>query len=326
MTQDRITHTIAILEPGYAAYQTERDVLTEHSVDIVPVGADVDAVLRLSELAPVAVMVRERDVTAAVMDACPTLKVVVRYGVGVDNIDLDHAKAQGIYVANVPDYGAENEVSEHAVALYLAAQHRLVQRDSEVRNGKWSVGQDAMIPSRENAILGLIGGGRIGRETARKFRALGFGQVLVFDPFLSDEVAHEHKLEHADLKTLCQNADVVSIHAPLTPDTHHIIDASALTMMKPTTILVNVARGGLVDEAALANALINGRLFGAGIDVFENEPVALDNPLLGAPNTIVSDHTAWYSERSVKVLQHNAAQEVLRVLRGEPPQHWVNRW
>ena len=250
----------------------------------------------------------------------------MRHGVGVDNVDLNAARARKIYVANVPDYGAEIEVSEHALALYLAIQRRIPSRDLEVRAGQWGIGQVAMIPGRENATLGLIGCGRIGLQAARKFRALGFSRVLVFDPFLSAEAARAADVEPVDLRTLCACADVVSLHAPLTKDTHHLLDAAHIALMKPTSIVINVSRGGLVDEAALAVALQEKRLFGAGIDVFEQEPVASDNPLLTAPNTLLSDHAAWYSERSVAVLQRNAAEEIARVLEGQPPKNWVNPW
>ncbi|MCT8973102.1 C-terminal binding protein [Microbaculum marinisediminis] len=320
------TRTVAVLEPGYATYDTERTILSEQDVRVVPVGVGSDAVSALRELDPVAVMVRERPVTAAEFGSCPSLKVVVRYGVGVDNIDLDCASRRGIYVANIPDYGADNEVSEHALALYLSVQRRIPGRDRDVRLGKWGIGQSETIPSRENATLGLIGCGRIGLATAGKFRALGFGRVLAFDPYLSAERAASADVDLVDLDTLCRLADVVSLHAPLTEDTRHILDGGKIALMKPQSIVVNVSRGGLVDEAALAAALHEGRIFGAGIDVFESEPVSPDNPLLSAPNTVITDHTAWYSERSVAVLQTNAASEVKRVLTGEPPMSWVNRW
>lgn len=320
------SQSIAVLEPGYAAYETERSVLDACGVSVEAVGAEAATVPALQDLDPVAILVRERDVNAAVIDACPNLKVIVRYGVGVDNVDLDHARSRGIYVANVPDYGAEIEVSEQAIALYLAVQRRIVSRDQEVRSGKWDVGQAAMIPGRHGATLGLIGCGKIGLRATEKFKALGFGKVLVFDPYLSADVAKAAGVELVELDALCTTADVVSLHAPLTPETRHILNAERIAMMKPTSIVVNVSRGGLIDEDALAAALNEGRLYGAGIDVFEQEPIARDNPLLSSPNTIISDHAAWYSERSVAVLQRNAAEEVGRVLNGDPPKSWVNKW
>jgi len=325
--RDRVTTaTVAVLEPGYAEYGREEEILAAHGARIVPVAAEADAVPILKELSPLGLLVRERTVSAEVMDACPDLRVIVRYGVGVDNIDLEAATARRVFVANVPDYGAEIEVSEHAVALYLAVQRRIVTRDREVRSGVWGVGQAALIPSREDAVLGLIGCGRIGLAAARKFRALGFGRVLACDPSLNADIAAAERITPVDLETLCREADVVSLHAPLTDQTRYIIDAGCLALMKPTTILVNVSRGGLVDEIALAEALSGGRLFGAGIDVFETEPPAADNPLLGAPGTVLSDHAAWYSERSVQALQMKAASEVARALQNQPPQNWINTW
>lgn len=318
--------TVAILEPGYAAYDTEASVLEGVGARIVAIDETTDAVPVLGPLNPTALLVRERTIGQAELAACPDLQIVVRYGVGTDNIDLAAARARRIYVANVPDYGAEHEVSDHALALYLSVQRRIPSRDAEVRSGQWGIGQSALIPDRENATLGLIGCGRIGLMAMRKFRAFGFDRVLVHDPFMTPASAAEAGVTLTDLDTLCKHADVVSLHAPLTPQTRHILNAPRLALMKPTSIVINVSRGGLVDEAALAEALTDGRLFGAGIDVFETEPVPPDHSLLSAPNTILSDHTAWYSERSVAVLQRKAAEEIARVLSGHPPVNWVNRW
>ncbi len=319
-------NTVAVLEPGYAEYSTEESVLEGLNARVVPVRENEDAVSSLRGLDPVAVMVRERAVTESEIASCPNLKIIVRYGVGVDNVDLSTASRRGVFVANVPDYGAEHEVSEHALALYLAVQRRIPSRDREVRDGKWGIGQKARIPDRLGATIGLVGCGRIGLEVARKFRAIGFGRAIAYDPFLEAAAAGEAGVELVDLESLCKIADVISLHAPLTDQSHHILDAALIASLKPTAILINVSRGGLVDEAALAKALREQRIFGAGIDVFEVEPVTEDNPLLTAPNAILSDHTAWYSERSVEVLQSKAAKEVRRVLEGQPPSSWVNQW
>jgi len=317
---------VAILEPGYADYSRERELLATHKVEVVPIAADRDAVSALSEIDPVAVMVRERTISTGEMAACPNLRVIVRYGVGVDNIDLDAARARNIRVANVPDYGAEYEVSDHAVALYLAVTRRIISRDREVRAGAWGIGQAQLVPGRRNAVLGLIGYGRIARMTCHKFRALGFARILVFDPYVSDDVLRADGVEPMAIDDLVRIADVVSLHTPLTPSTHHIVDAARIALMKPSAVLLNVSRGGLIDEIALAEALQSGRLFGAGLDVFEHEPPGRDHPLMSTPNTILTDHTAWYSEESVSVLQEKASLEVRRVLDGEDPLHWVNRW
>lgn len=317
---------VAVLEPGYADYETERSALAPFGAWVLPVAAGDDVVSALAGKNVVAALVRERRVDSRVLTACPGLRMVLRYGVGVDNVDIDLARERRIYVANIPDYGAEQEVSDHAIALYLAVARRIVTRDAEVRRGLWNVGQTQPIPGHRAATLGLIGFGKIARAACRKFRALGFRRVLVSDPLLDAETAESAEVELADVDTICRVADVVSVHTPLTAATRSIIDARRIGLMQSTAILINVSRGGLVDEMALADALRAGRLFGAGIDVFESEPPRRDHPLLTSPNTVLSDHVGWYSEASVRDLQTKAAEEVTRVLRGEPPMNWVNRW
>lgn len=325
---DRTTkqRRVAVLEPGYADYRTETAILEHHQAVLVPIAQDVDAVAVLKELDPDAILVRERSVGQAELAACPNLKIVQRYGVGVDNIDGTEAARRGIYVSNVPTYGAEREVSDHALALYLALQRRIVSRDADVRAGLWGIGQGQRIEGRGESTLGLLGYGRIGAETRRKFSVFGFSRVLVSDPNLAIDAFEHDRIEFSDPDTICAEADVISLHAPLLPATHHIINARRISMMKSTTLLVNVSRGGLIDEYALAEALKAGVLAGAGLDVFETEPLAPDHPLRSTPNTILTDHGAWYSERSVRALQQTAALQISQVFSGKTPDFWVNRW
>ncbi len=317
---------VCVAEPGYADYRRERAVLAPLDARVEAIAAEQDLPRLLATHRPAALLVRERQIDAAVLAAAPDLKAVVRYGVGVDNVDLETAREKRIYVANVPDYGAEHEVSELAVALYLAVSRRVIQRDSSVRAGRWGVGQAEPIPGRRSATLGLIGFGKIARAAVGKFRALGFKRILVSDPALKAAGAAALDVERAELDQLCSEADVISLHAPLVPATRHILDRRRLALMKPEAIVINVARGGLIDETALVEALASGRLYGAGLDVFEEEPLAAENPLLKASNIVLSDHAAWYSETAVDVLQRKAAEEVLRVLSGKPPLNWVNPW
>lgn len=219
---------IAVLEPGYADYRQEEEILSRFGVRIIPVATDEQAAPALAKLNPVAILVRERKVGTAEMGACPDLRIVVRYGVGVDNVDLNEAAKRHIHVANIPDYGAEIEVSEHALALYLAVQRRIAERDQDIREGRWGIGQAAPIPARDRSVLGLNGCGKIGLATAQKFRALGFPRVIAFDPFLDPDQARQAQVERVDLDTLCAHADVVSLHTPLTPETHHILSAARI--------------------------------------------------------------------------------------------------
>ena len=312
---------VIVVGHGYDDYRTEEAILRPYGVGRVattdPDDASFDEHLADAE----AIMVRETPITAEHIAAAPKLRVIVRYGIGVDSVDLEAARERRVYVANVPDYGAE-DVSDHALALYLALQRRIVSRDRAVRDGAWNVGQSE--PMRRSGTLrfGLVGFGRIARALHRKLGALGARDVLVCDPAF--ERAPEGT-ELVGLATLVERADVISLHAPLTSATRHMIDAAMLARMKPDAILINTARGGLVDEQALVEALRSGRLR-AGLDVFETEPPAADNPLFALDNVVLSDHTGWYSETSIEELQSGAAQEVARVFSGQAPSSWVNRW
>jgi D-3-phosphoglycerate dehydrogenase len=316
---------IVVIEPGYLDYKEEEKVLHSHKVRFtaLPAGAYRDEILQEVSDAD-AIMVREAIVDSEILDAASRCKVIVRYGVGVDNIDLSYAKEKGIYVANVPDYGSE-DVAEHALALLVAATRRVVTRDKDVHQGKWGVGQAEPIPRMGGKVLGVIGFGRIARSFKQKASGLGFRQTLVFDPALTTEQANQAGVIKTDLETLVTESDFVSLHAPLNQHTRHMIDAELIKKMKPMAVLVNTSRGGLVDEQALYEALKNNKIHAVGIDVFEVEPVQKNNPLLTLPNAICTDHTAWFTEESVVELQHKAAMEVLRVLDGDTPNNWVNQ-
>jgi len=314
---------VVLVDVNYPDYEAEREILAPFQANLEHVAAQgaldrtVDAVRDAH-----AVMVREAPIPRDAICAMSQCRIIVRYGVGVDNIDLEAARSRRIFVANVPKYGGD-EVADHSIALLLAVARRIVQRDRAVRNGIWGVGPREPIYSLSNRTLGIIGYGRIGRTMHQKASCLGFGRTLVFDPYLREAPAG---VERVDLDTLCSEADAISLHTPLTSENHHLIDTTRIALMKPTCILINTSRGGLVDEEALADALAEGRLFGAGIDVFEYEPPMRNHRLFLLDNVIVTDHTAWYSEESLRDLQTKAAQEVARVLSGGKPLSWVNCW
>ena len=253
-------------------------------------------------------------------------RVIVRYGVGVDNIDLEAAKARRIFVANVPQYGAVHEVSCHAVALVLAVARLIIKRDRAVRNGEWGIGDAEPIYSFRDKGLGIIGFGSIARSFLEKMHPFGFKDIWIYHPRLSQQEISTFGGTKATVEEVCRNSDVISLHAPLTENTRHIISSDEFAMMSPRAIVVNTGRGALIDEQALVQALKEGTIKGAGIDVFENEPPATDNPLFKLDNVVVSDHTAWYSDRSLGELQAKAANEVYRVFSGEKPASWLNPW
>lgn len=311
---------VVVLDDGYGDTRIEAEALQSLAARVVlrPCHGDAGAVHDAIDGAQ-AVLVRQSPVDAQAIALMPHCRVIVRYGVGVDNIDLAAAEAAGIIVANVPDYGVD-EVSDHALALMLAVGRRVTRRDAALRTGSWGVARAEPMYRFSGSTLGLIGAGRIGRTFARKALALGFARVLVHDPHAANLPVDWRQ---APIDQICAEADVISLHAPLTDDTHHLINARRLAMMKPRTILVNTSRGGLIDTVALAQALHRDQLFGAGLDVFEVEPPDLSHPIFAAPNTVLSDHTGWYSEASVTDLRRKAAEEVLRVLTDQQPHNPV---
>lgn len=315
---------IVVIEPRYLNYSAEENILQDWDPQfvVVPANASLEEKLRQVSNAD-AIMVREATVSRPMIEAMQQCRVIVRYGVGVDNIDSQAAKEKGIYVANVPDYGSE-DVAEHALALLLAATRRIATRNRDVRDGQWGIGQREPMFRLAGKILGVVGFGRISRCFVQKASGIGFKRILVVDPLLTDKQASQAGVTRVNLDTLCREADFISLHAPLTPDTHHLIGEAELAKMKPSAVLVNTSRGGLIDEQALINALLQQRIFAAGLDVFESEPLSAKSPLLQMDNTLCTDHTAWFTEESVVELQSKAAHEVRRAFEGEHPLNWVN--
>ncbi|HKW85149.1 MAG TPA: C-terminal binding protein [Burkholderiaceae bacterium] len=311
---------VVALDDGYASYDQEQSMLeaVDARFELRPCAGSEAAALRAVRGADI-VLVRESPVSRSVIAAMDRCKGVVRYGIGVDNIDLAAARERSIAVANVPDYGIE-EVSTHAVALLLAVVRQVLVRDRNVRSGRWSAAREQPMYRLRGRTLGLIGYGRIARQVQEKLAGFGFQQVLVHDP----HARLPADVQPADIDEICAQADVVSLHAPLTPDTRHVIDEARLRLMRPTAILVNTARGGLVDLDALQRVLVERRFLGAGLDVFESEPPTPAHPVFELDNVVVSDHIGWYSEEAMRELQRKAAEEVVRILQGLAPKHWLN--
>jgi D-3-phosphoglycerate dehydrogenase len=248
--------------------------------------------------------------------------IIARYGIGFDNVDLLAATRAGILVTNVPDYCVD-EVSDHALALMLALARQIVTADRAVKAGVWDVVPHAGVRRLRGQTLGLLGFGKIAKAVASKVQPLGM-KVLVYDPYIESELIGGHGAEAVNLDRLLAEADAISIHVPLSPETSNLIGPRELAQMKRSAFLINTSRGGIVDEQALATALKEGRLGGAALDVLPVEPPPPDHPLRQAPNTILTPHLAFYSRESVIELQTKAAEEVARALMGEPPRSPVN--
>ncbi len=316
-----------VVNTGYETYDLEREILKPVDMQVVVVTKDSmteDDVIEAAQDAD-AIFVREAPITARVLKSFERCKIVARYGVGLDNIDLETARQLKIYVSNVPEYGTE-DVSDHAVALLMGCVRSLLVRDQNLRNGNFEFDICDEIFRTTGKTLGILGYGKIGRAFHRKWQGFLPDKVLVYDPYVDAEFINANGAEKVELDRLLQESDFISIHAPLTPETRHIIDSAALKKMKNTAILVNTARGAVIDTVALAKALQDGEILRAGLDVFEKEPIPGDHPLVSLPNVILTSHVAWYSQESTKDLQGGAAKEILRVITGKPPVNWVNPW
>jgi D-3-phosphoglycerate dehydrogenase len=268
-------------------------------------------------------VVRVMPVTAERIAAAPRLRVIGKHGIGVDNVDLDAARARGIPVVFTP--GANDEaVAEHTLALMLMLARKMERLVGLARAGKFDEGRRAADGTDlRGKTLGLIGVGRIGGRVAQICRGAFSMRVLAHDPYVSPERAAELGVELAEIDDVVRAADFLSVHTPLTPETRNVVSRARIALMKPGAFVVNCARGGLVDESALVEALREGRISGAGIDVFEQEPPPADHPLLALPNAIVTSHVAGSSRESLQAMSRMVAEEVLAVLRGEPPRHPV---
>jgi len=279
------------------------------------------------------VIARARDATALVvtyspvsrkvMSALEDLKVVVRTGVGYDVIDIPAATELGVVAVNIPDLWVR-EVANHTMALLLAWNRKIIMLDRSVHAGSWSAGiPGAWTGSLYGETVGIVGLGNIGSAFARRVAAFE-AKLIAHDPYVDDTRFTELGVERVSLETLAERADYVSVHTLLNAETRHLIDETFLRRMKPTAMLINTARGPVVDERALAQALTEKRLACAALDVWEQEPVASDNPLLGMDNVIATPHAAFYSSSAVARVPRRCGEEVVRALTGQRPLNVIN--
>jgi D-3-phosphoglycerate dehydrogenase len=268
-----------------------------------------------------AVLTTYAKVTAEMIQQMTRCRIISRFGIGVDNVDIPTATGQGIVVTKVPDYCLD-EVSDHAMALLLALIRKIPSANMRTQSGKWEMRAVIPIHRLRGTVLGLVAFGQIPQLVAPKAQAFGM-QVITYDPYVSDEVLRRASVRRVELDELIRTSDYISLHCPLTPETKHLFSAGAFQKMKRSAYLVNTARGPVVDEAALAQALDQKLIAGAALDVMEKEPPGASS-LFGRDNVIVTPHTSFYSEESLVDLQTKAAEEVVRVLSGQPPRNPVN--
>ncbi|PEZ84108.1 MULTISPECIES: C-terminal binding protein [Bacillaceae] len=279
-----------------AQCKTEEEVMEQ--------AKEVDAIL--NQYAPI---------SRRVIDSLENTKIISRYGVGVNTIDLNAAKEKGITVANVPDYGME-EVSNHALALLLSSARKVTLLNKEVKKGNWDFKVCVPIHRFNEQTVGVLGFGRIPRRFIEKVKPLGF-KTAAYDPFVSASDMDAVGVQKMELDEIIAEADYLSIHVPLIDDTYHLINEERLKQMKRNAVIINTARGPIIDEKALSDALEKGVIAGAALDVTENEPVSTDSPLLTMDNVIITPHSAWYSEEAMVELRQKAARNIVQVLNGE---------
>lgn len=313
---------VAITDFSFPTLEVEEAILTPATrlvsgqcktpETLIPLVADADAVI--TQFAPI-----KADIIAAMERA----RVIVRYGIGVDNVDLEAARAKGIPVCNVPDYCID-EVADQTLAFALSLTRQVVSNCQKVKGGSWGLATplDQMRALRDMTV-GIVGFGRIGREVVARLRAFKC-RVLVHDPVAPEADIRQAGAEPADLNTIITTSDMISLHCPSLPQTRGMINRESLNKTKRGVLLINVARGDLVDSAALTEALQQGQVGAAALDVFAPEPIPADHPILKMDNVIVASHIASTSVPAVKKLRETAAKLALAAVRGEPLANIVN--
>ena len=314
---------VAVTDSVFASLEPTYKILAKLNAEIrLAKEPKPDAILEVAREAD-ALLVTYANITSEIINELKNCRVIGRFGIGVDNVDLDRATEAGIQVCYVPDYCLD-EVSDHAMGLLLSLARKISYGNYQVQSLSWKAKSVAPIWRIRNRILGLYGFGKIPQALVAKAQAFSL-KVIAHDPYITPELADKLGVELVSFESLLKQSDYISIHAPLTPKTQHAFYTDAFLQMKPEALLINTARGALVDEQALANALDEGQLAGAALDVMETEPPLDDSPLLKRDNVILTPHTAFYSEEALLELQTKATEDVVRVLLGDQPRYPINK-
>lgn len=310
-------YKVVVSDQVFPSVDIERELLAAIDAELVVASGEMDEVMDFAADAD-AILNTYLPWDEQAISRLERCKIIARYGIGVDNIDLAAAAGAGIVVTNVPDYSVE-EVAAHAMALIMASLRKIVTADREIRNGSWGIDGFRPIPRLSTLTVGLVGFGRIARKIATPLEALG-ARIVAYDPYLDPGPNLPPLLE---FDQLLAEADIVSLHLPLTDETRGMVGSDEIEKMKPQAILVNTSRGPLVDLEAVKAALVEGRLGAAGLDVFDTEPLD-PRRLDGIPNLIATPHMAYYSEEALEESQQKATRQVVKVLSGQNPDYQVN--
>ena len=312
----RILVSDSLSEVGLAALRAAPGVDVDVQTGVAP-----DILLKIIPQYDALLVRSATQVTADVIRAGVRLRVVARAGVGVDNIDVDAATQAGVIVVNAPT-GNVVAAAEHTIAMLMAMARNIPQADAHVRNGQWKRDRFMGVEVR-GKVLGTVGLGRVAQEVVRRAQGLGL-TVIAYDPYVTAEYASHRNVELVDLDSLVERADFLTLHVPLTPQTRHLIGRERLARMQPTARIINVARGGIIDEQALYDAIEAGQLAGAALDVFEQEPLPADSPLRNNPKIVLSPHLGGSTVEAQEKVAEDVALQVLDVLNDRPARYAVN--
>ncbi len=312
---------VAVTDSEYESHEIERRVLSEVNArldlfqcrtedEVIKYCSDADGLL--NTYVPI---------TRRVIGSL-SAKVITRDGIGVDNIDIRAATERGILVTNVI-YDV-TDVADHTLSLILSLARKIPWIHNATRRGEWDWRKFQPIARLKGRKVGIIGFGRIGRKVAQRLKGFEV-ELCAYDPYVSPAIFEEHEVERVELGTLLEESDIITVHVALTDETRHLIGEKELRRMRTDALLINVSRGGIIDEKALHRSLKEGWIGGAGLDVLEEEPLAEGNPLVSLSNMIVTPHIAWYSANSVAEIQEKAAQQVAAALSGQIPPFLINK-
>ncbi len=315
-------YKVYVTDGRHESYEIEREILAAADAelkvcmcvtedDIIRECADADGILL--DMAPM---------TEKAVNSLKNCKIINRYGVGYDNVAVDACTARNIQVTNVPDYCAE-DVSDHALALMMTCLRQTALRDRKVREGEWNIRGTSFRLSGK--VLGVLGFGRIARALIKKCSGFGFRKVMVYDPYVPQEVCEQFGVQKAELKEVLSECDFLSLHMPVTPQTTGMINRETLSYMKPTAIIVNTGRGPLIQDEALIEALKSGKILAAGLDTHCVEPLPADSEYRKLDNVVLTDHTAYSTVEAVQELKTKSAHNIVRALNGEAPVYPVNK-
>ena len=314
---------VAVSDDRHGDYSIEKDILSAAGIelrifncmtedDLIALCGDADGILL--DMAPMG---------ARAVAGLKKCRVINRYGVGYDNVDVAACTQKGIQVTNVPDYCAE-DVSDHAIALLFSALRQTALRDRLIRAGEWNI-RRAKSYRVAGKTLGVLGGGRIARTLIKKMSGFGLGRIMVYDPYVPAEVFEELGAHKAELAEVLSEADFLSLHMPVTDETRGMINDETLALMKPEAIIVNTGRGPLINDEALIRALRAGKIGFAALDTHNREPLGADSPYMALDNVVLTDHTAYNTEEAVVELKTKSAENVRDALTGRTPKYLVNK-